>query len=53
MAAGHGRADCSLCVDRRVVGVIEPKPQGTTLSGVERQSAMDTTGLPEPHLKKA
>lgn len=46
MAAGHGRADYLLYVDLRVVGVIEAKPAGTSLSGVEWQSAMYATGLP-------
>ncbi len=46
MAAGHGRADYLLYLDRRVVGVIEAKPVGTPLSGVEWQSAMYATGLP-------
>jgi type I site-specific restriction endonuclease len=46
MAAGHGRADYLLYVDRRAVGVIEAKPEGTTLSGVEWQSARYATGLP-------
>jgi type I restriction enzyme R subunit len=46
MAAGHGRADYVLYVDRKVVGVIEAKPAGTALSGVEWQSAMYATGLP-------
>ncbi|MBD3778444.1 MAG: DEAD/DEAH box helicase family protein [Micrococcales bacterium] len=53
MAPGHGRADYLLYVDRRVVGVIEAKPEGTTLSGVEWQSAMYATGLPELHAKRA
>jgi type I restriction enzyme, R subunit len=39
MATGHGRVDYLLYVDRQVVGVIEAKPEGTTLSGVEWQSA--------------
>ncbi len=43
MAAGHGRADYLLYVDKQVVGVIEAKPQGTPLSGVEWQSAMYAT----------
>ncbi len=52
MAAGHGRVDYLLYVDRRVVGVIEAKPVGTPLSGVEWQSAMYATGLrPEVRLK--
>ncbi len=37
MKPGHGRADYLLHVDQRVVGVIEAKPAGTTLSGVEWQ----------------
>jgi len=45
MKAGHGRADYLLDVDKKVVGVIEAKPEGTTLSGVEWQSAMYATGL--------
>lgn len=46
MKAGHGRADYLLYVDKKVVGVVEAKPEGTTLSGVEWQSAMYATGLP-------
>nr|NLD41638.1 DEAD/DEAH box helicase family protein [Actinomycetales bacterium] len=46
MKQGHGRADYLLYVDRRVVGVIEAKPVGTPLSGVEWQAAMYATGLP-------
>jgi type I restriction enzyme R subunit len=46
MATGHGRADYLLYVDQRAVGVIEAKPVGTTLSGVEWQSAMYADGLP-------
>lgn len=46
MKAGHGRVDYLLYVDKAVVGVIEAKPQGTTLSGVEWQSAMYADGLP-------
>lgn len=53
MAAGHGRVDYLLYVDRRVVGVIEAKPTGRTLSGVEWQSAMYATGLPEAHRRRA
>ncbi len=45
MKTGHGRADYLLYVDRKVAGVIEAKPEGTTLSGVEWQSAMYATGL--------
>jgi type I restriction enzyme R subunit len=46
MARGHGRADYLLYVDQLAVGVIEAKPQGTPLSGVEWQSAMYAEGLP-------
>ena len=52
MAPGHGRADYLLYVDKTVVGVIEAKPVGTPLSGVEWQSAMYAAGLrPEVRLK--
>ncbi|MGL5928095.1 MAG: DEAD/DEAH box helicase family protein, partial [Dermatophilaceae bacterium] len=53
MKTGHGRADYLLHVDKRPVGVIEAKPQGTTLSGVEWQSAMYATGLTESQEKRA
>ncbi|MEU7408961.1 DEAD/DEAH box helicase family protein [Streptomyces sp. NPDC042638] len=53
MAPGHGRVDYLLYVEKKVVGVIEAKPQGTTLSGVEWQSAMYATGLPPEHRKRA
>ena len=53
MKPGHGRADYLLYVDRRAVGVIEAKPQGTTLSGVEWQSAMYADGLPDAIAKRA
>ena len=43
---GHGRADYVLYVDQRVVGVIEAKPDGTPLSGVEWQSSRYADGLP-------
>ena len=46
MKAEHGRVDYLLYVDKAVVGVIEAKPIGTTLSGVEWQSAMYADGLP-------
>ncbi|WP_433620941.1 DEAD/DEAH box helicase family protein [Nocardia sp. CA-120079] len=46
MAKGHGRVDYLVYVDQKVVGVIEAKPVGTTLSGVEWQSAMYAEGLP-------
>lgn len=46
MASGHGRVDYLLYVDQQVVGVIEAKPIGVTLSGVEWQSALYADGLP-------
>jgi type I restriction enzyme R subunit len=38
---------------KRAVGVIEAKPEGTTLSGVEWQSAMYADGLPEDVRRRA
>ena len=35
MAPGHGRVDYLLYVDKREVGVVEGKPEGTSLSGVD------------------
>jgi type I restriction enzyme R subunit len=52
MAPGHGRADYALYLDREVVGVIEAKPAGTPLSGVEWQSAMYAAGLPDTARKR-
>src|SRR5687767_7416029 len=46
MKPGHGRVDYLLYVDKAVVGVIEAKPIGTPLAGVEWQSAMYAEGLP-------
>src|SRR3989454_234288 len=43
----HGRVDYLLFVDRRPVGTIEAKPAGTTLTGVEEQSAKYTAGIPD------
>ena len=47
MDAGHGRADYLLYVNRKIVGVIEAKPVGTPLVGVQWQSAMYAEGLPD------
>ena len=47
MREGHGRADYLLFVDREAVGSIEAKPEGTTLTEVELQSAKYVTGLPD------
>lgn len=41
-----GEADYLLYVDGQIIGVIEAKPEGHTLTGVETQSAKYTTGLP-------
>lgn len=46
MKTSHGRADYVLYVATKAVGIIEAKPAGTTLSGVEWQSAMYANGLP-------
>ncbi|MCL2735938.1 MAG: hypothetical protein FWD75_04805 [Propionibacteriaceae bacterium] len=53
MTPGHGRADYLLYVDKRVVGVIEAKPQGVPLAGVEWQAAMYADGLPKEHRLRA
>ena len=42
-----GAADYLLFVDRKAVGVIEAKAEGTTLSGVADQSAKYTKGVPD------
>lgn len=42
-----GFADYLLFVDRRPIGVVEAKAVGTTLSGVEPQTAQYCAGLPE------
>jgi type I restriction enzyme, R subunit len=46
LKSGHGRVDYLLYLDQAAVGVIEAKPEGTPLSGVEWQSAMYSDGLP-------
>lgn len=47
-----GIADYLLFVDRKAVGVVEAKPEGTTLSGVADQTAKYISGVPEnlPHV---
>jgi len=49
-----GPADYLLFVDRKAVGVIEAKPEGTTLSGVAEQSDDYLYGVPEnlPHVQE-
>ena len=50
---GRGEADYLLFVDRKAVGVVEAKPEGTTLSGVSEQSAKYQVSFPEdiPHVE--
>ncbi len=43
----HGFADYLLYVDGKAIGVIEAKKQGSTLTGVEVQSAKYVEGLPD------
>lgn len=45
MDRGAGRADYLLYLNKRVVGVVEAKPSGTTLSEVEWQSRRYAQGL--------
>ena len=44
---GHGTADYLLYVDQKAAGVIEAKPAGYTLTGVETQSGKYSDGLPD------
>ena len=44
---GHGHADYLLYVNQKVAGVVEAKPEGFTLTGVEAQSEKYSTGLPD------
>jgi len=43
----NGIADYLLFIDKKAVGVIEAKPQGTTLSGVAEQSQAYITSIPK------
>ncbi len=49
-----GDTDYLLFVDRKAVGVVEAKPEGTTLSGVAEQSAKYLANIPEnlPHVQE-
>ena len=47
LKSGHGTADYLLYVDQKAVGVVEAKPVGFTLTGVEAQSEKYSTGLPD------
>ena len=42
-----GFADYLLFVDRKAIGAVEAKPEGTTLSGVGAQSEKYSVGLPD------
>lgn len=53
MAEGHGRADYLLYVDKKMVGAIEAKPEGQPLLGVEWQSGMYASGIPEAYRSRA
>jgi type I restriction enzyme R subunit len=44
---GHGEADYLLYVDGQAAGVVEAKPAGYTLTGVEIQSDKYKHGFPE------
>src|SRR2546427_8861480 len=46
MKSGFGFADYLLYLDRKAVGAVEAKPEGT-LTGVEAQSAKYAAGLPD------
>jgi type I restriction enzyme R subunit len=48
-----GPVDYLLFVNRKAVGVIEAKPEGTTLTGVDTQSDKYISGMPEeiPHIE--
>lgn len=46
LAQGHGFADYLLFLDGKAVGVVEAKPEGHTLTGVEPQSQRYAEGLP-------
>jgi len=43
----HGRVDYLLYIDSKAAGVIEAKPEGTPLIGVEPQSARYVEGFPD------
>ncbi len=47
LRSGHGTADYMMYVDGRAAGVVEAKPVGYTLTGVEAQSAKYGAGLPD------
>jgi type I restriction enzyme R subunit len=44
---GHGDADYLLYIDGKAAGVVEAKKEGSTLTGVETQTAKYSKGLPD------
>ncbi len=50
----NGYADYLLFVDRKAAGVVEAKPEGTTLSGVAEQTLGYIAGIPDnlPHVQE-
>ncbi|MBV6416870.1 MAG: hypothetical protein CMLOHMNK_01488 [Steroidobacteraceae bacterium] len=46
LTGGHGDADYLLYINGKAAGIIEAKKHGATLTGVERQSARYSQGLP-------
>ena len=46
LTPGHGFADYLLFVDGKAVGVLEAKPEGHTLSGVEVQAKKSPPACP-------
>ncbi len=47
LKSGHGFADYMLYINQKAAGVIEAKPEGSTLTGVVVQSDKYSTGLPD------
>ena len=47
LKSGHGQADYLLYVNGGAAGVVEAKPEGFTLTGVEVQSEKYSAGLPD------
>ena len=47
LKSGHGTADYLLYVNQKAAGVVEAKPEGSTLTGVEVQSEKYSIGLPD------
>ena len=47
LKSGHGTADYLLYVNQKAAGVVEAKPEGSSLTGVEVQSEKYSTGLPD------